>query len=62
MNNTILIEKIKNLLAENDKRMAEVEVCKILSITRQEIPCGYNIPFARLFQANQTYDLVLGKE
>ena len=60
MNNTILIAKIKNLLAENDGRMAEVEVCKVLSITLQEIPCGYKIPWARLFQVNQTYDLVLG--
>ena len=60
MNNIILISKIKNLLAENDGRMAEAEVCKVLSITLQEIPWGYKIPWARLFQVNQTYDLVLG--
>jgi len=62
MNNTILIAKIKNLLAENDGRMAEAEVCKVLSITLQEIPWGYKIPWARLFQVNQTYDLVLGSD
>ena len=58
MNDIILIEKIENLLSENNGRIAEVEVCKVLNITSMEIPWGHKIPWGRLWQANQTYDLV----
>ena len=56
--NTILIEKIENLLSKNNGRMASVEVCKILNITSREIPWGYEIPWAKLLQTDQTFDLV----
>jgi hypothetical protein len=58
MNDIILIEKIENLLSENNGQIAEVEVCKVLNITSLEIPWGYNIGWARCLQLNQTYDLV----
>ena len=58
MDNLILIEKIENLLSKNNGRMTEVEVCKILNITSQEIPWGYNVTWGRLLQVNQTFDLV----
>ena len=54
----ILIEKIENLLSENNGRMTETEVCKILNITPREIPWGNKVTWARLFQVNQTFDLV----
>ena len=33
MEDMILVEKIENLLSENNGRMTEAEVCKVLNIT-----------------------------
>ena len=40
-------------------RMDEREVCKQLNISRNKIPWGYNIGWARLFQLSGHFDLVL---
>jgi len=54
----VLVEKIENLLSENNGRMAETEVCKVLNITFQEIPWGDKVTWAATFQSNQTFDLI----
>ena len=54
----ILIEKIENLLSENNDQMTEAEVCKVLNITSWEIPWGDKVTWGREFQTNQTFDLV----
>ena len=58
MEDMILVEKIENLLSENNGRMAEAEVCKVLNITYKEIPWGDKVTWSKLFQPNQTYDLI----
>ena len=54
----ILKKKIEKLLSENNGRMTEADVCKVLNITSRQIPWGNGETWARLFQANQTFDLV----
>ena len=54
----VLVEKIENLLSENNGRMAEAEVCKVLNITYKEIPWGHQVTWSKSFQPNQTYDLI----
>ena len=56
----ILIEK---LLSKNNGRMTEIEVCKILNITSQDASAvvdqyGHRVTWSRVFQANQTFDLI----
>ena len=51
--------KILNLLVSNSGRMNENEVCKQLNISRNEIPWGYNIGWAKLYQLGGHFDLVL---
>ena len=58
MEDMILVEKIENLLSENNGRMAEAEVCKVLNITYKEIPWGDKVTWSKSFQPNQTYDLI----
>jgi len=59
----ILKEKIEKLLSKNNGRMTEIEVCKILNITSQEASTvvdqyGHRVTWSRVFQANQTFDLI----
>ena len=58
MDKLILIEKIENLLSENNDQMTEAEIRKVLNITSWEIPWGYEVTWGREFQTNQTFDLV----
>ena len=58
MEDMILVEKIENLLSENNGRMTEAEVCKVLNITYKEIPWGDKVTWSKSFQPNQTYDLI----
>jgi hypothetical protein len=50
---------IIDLLKSNTGRMNESEVCKQLHISRNEIPWGYNIGWARVYQLDGRFDLVL---
>ena len=58
MEDMILVEKIENILSENNGRMTESEVCKALNITFREIPWGDKVTWSKSFQSNQTYDLI----
>ena len=53
------MEKIIQLLKDNDGRMEAEKVCNLLGITMNEIPWGYNIGWARCLQVGGVYHLIL---